>query len=307
MLQGKVIKSTGSWYTVLTDEGEKIDCRIKGIFRTKEIKSTNPIAVGDFVEIEPEPALQTGLIVKLHDRKNYIIRKSSNLSKQTQIIAANIDQAILVITLTSPRTSFGFIDRFLVTAEAYHIPAILVFNKIDLYEPDELDYLEEIQKMYKKIGYESLQVSALNNRNIHLISEKINHKTTLIFGHSGVGKSTLINLLIPSLDLKTSKISDYSNKGTHTTTFAEMHELPEGGYIIDTPGIKEFGIVELNAEEISHYFPEMKERLHLCKFHNCKHINEPNCGIKKAVDDGEIALTRYDSYISILLHEDNRK
>lgn len=306
-LEAKVIKSTGSWYTVLTEAGEKIDCRIKGIFRTKDIKTTNPVAVGDRVVIELEPDQATGIIVELLERENYIIRKSANLSKQSQIIAANIDQAILVVTLASPRTSFGFIDRFLVTAEAYHIKALLIFNKIDIYEEEDLEFLQEVQQMYKDIGYDSLQISGLKQQNIDALQAMLIDKTSLISGHSGVGKSTLINRLIPDLELKTSAISDFSSKGVHTTTFAEMFELPQGGFIIDTPGIKELGIVDLKPEEISHYFPEMKKRLQNCKFNNCIHINEPGCAIKKAVDDSEISLTRYESYLSILMNEDNRK
>jgi ribosome biogenesis GTPase / thiamine phosphate phosphatase len=306
-MKATVLKSTGSWYTVLTESGEKIDCRIKGIFRTKDIKSTNPVAVGDHVLIELEPDQDTGLITELLERENHIIRKSANLSKQTQIIAANIDQALLVVTLANPRTSFGFIDRFLVTAEAYHIPALLIFNKIDIYEEEDIEFLGEVQQMYKDIGYESLQISGLKSRNIDALKSVLKGKTSLISGHSGVGKSTLINKLIPELDLKTSEISGFSNKGVHTTTFAEMFPLAEGGYIIDTPGIKEFGLVDLKPEEISHYFPEMKERLQNCRFNNCMHVNEPGCAIKKAVDDSEISLTRYESYLSILINEDNRK
>jgi ribosome biogenesis GTPase len=306
-LKGKVIKSTGSWYTVLTDEGKKVECRIKGKFRIKDLKTTNPIAVGDRVGIEMEPEQQTGVINHLEERHNYIIRKSINLSRQTQIIAANMDQAMLVVTLAKPRTSFGFIDRFLVTAEAYHIPSILVFNKIDLYDEEDLDFLGQVQELYERIGYRCIRVSALKKLHLDQAEALLHNKTTLISGHSGVGKSTLINTLLPGLELKTSDISDSSSKGVHTTTFAEMYDLPGGGSIIDTPGIRELGVVDLAEEEIAHYFPEMRSRMQDCRFNNCKHLNEPGCAIKKALDNGEIAIPRYESYVSILLNEDNRK
>ncbi len=307
-MNGIVTKSTGSWYLVKTEDHRIWQCRIKGKFRIQGIKSTNPIAVGDKVEIEVEDEQNSlGLIHKLFDRENYIVRKSINLSKQTHIIAANIDQALLVVTLANPRTSFGFIDRFLVTCEAYHIPTKLIFNKIDIYEVEDMEYLDEVCAMYESIGYPCLQTSTLKNIGIENVRNLVKDKTSLISGHSGVGKSSLINLLVPDLNLKTTEISDYSSKGVHTTTFAEMHDLPEGGEIIDTPGIRELGIVEIEEEELSHYFPEMRAELHNCKFNNCKHLNEPGCAIKKAVDESRISLIRYESYLSILANEDNRK
>jgi ribosome biogenesis GTPase len=307
-MKGVVTKSTGSWYHVRAEDGRVWQCRIKGKFRIQGIKSTNPIAVGDFVDIDVEDeAANEALIYNLYDRENYIVRKSINLSKQTHIIAANLDQAILIATLINPRTSFGFIDRFLVTAEAYHIPAIIVFNKIDIYEQDDMDYLLEIKKMYEDVGYKVLLCSTFTKQGLDEVQSLIKNKTTLISGHSGVGKSSLINLLLPDVHLKTSEISDYSSKGVHTTTFAEMYELPNGGSIIDTPGIRELGVVDIEDEQLSHYFPEMRNELKNCKFHNCIHVNEPGCAIKKAVDENRISLIRYESYLSILAKEDNRK
>jgi ribosome biogenesis GTPase len=309
-MKGIVIKSTGSWYSVLTTEGDVWECRIKGRFRIKDIKSTNPLAVGDRVEFESEMLEDKpfqGLITDLFERDNYIIRRAINLSKQTQIIAANIDLALLIVTFAKPRTSFGFIDRFLVSAEAYHIPTHLVFNKIDIYEPDDLAYIDEIKEMYNRIGYPVHIISAKNNFGIEDLMKHIQHKTTLISGHSGVGKSTLVNLLVPGLKLKTTAVSEASDKGVHTTTFAEMHSLKDGGFIIDTPGIRELGVVDIPDDELSHYFPEMKSRISNCKFNNCSHTNEPGCAIKKAVDNAEISILRYESYLSILAAEDNRK
>ncbi len=307
-MKGVVTKSTGSWYHVRTEDGKVWQCRIKGKFRIQGIKSTNPVAVGDYVDIEIEDeSISQAVIYNLYDRENYIVRKSINLSKQTHIIAANLDQAILVATLTNPRTSFGFIDRFLVTAEAYHIPTIIVFNKIDLLEQEDLDYLLEIKKMYENIGYKVMLCSTITLEGIDEIRGTVKDKNTLISGHSGVGKSSLINLLLPNANLRTSEISDYSSKGVHTTTFAEMFDLLDGGTIIDTPGIRELGVFDLQDELISHYFPEMREELKNCKFNNCMHLNEPGCAIKKAVDECRISLIRYESYLSILAKEDNRK
>lgn len=306
-MKGIVIKSTGSWYSVLCNEHEVWECRITGKFRIQGIKSTNPVAVGDKVEIDVEDeSIKQGIIIKLYDRENYIIRKSINLSKQTQIIAANIDQAFLVVTFAKPRTSFGFIDRFLVTSEAYHIPTTLIFNKTDIYDEEDLIYVEEVKKMYETIGYEVLLVSALKGSGIDELKQRCKDKTTLFSGHSGVGKSTLVNNIIPGIRLKTSAVSDASSKGVHTTTFAEMHLIPGGGFIIDSPGIRELGIVELQKKEISHYFPEMRALLMDCKFNNCSHTNEPGCAIKAAVDHNVISLIRYESYLSILANEDNR-
>jgi len=306
-MKGIVTKSTGSWYTVVTEDEQQWECRIIGKFRIQGIKSTNPVAVGDKVEIEVEDAdRKQALLTKLYDRDNYIIRKSINLSKQTQILAANIDQAFLVVTFAKPRTSFGFIDRFLVSAEAYHIPTILIFNKIDIYDNEDLEYFGEVKAMYESIGYPVLYISALKGEGIEELRNLCKGKTSLFSGHSGVGKSTLVNKLIPGIDLRTSEISDASSKGVHTTTFAEMHKIPEGGYIIDSPGIRELGIVDLSNDEISHYFPEMRALLNQCKFNNCTHTNEPGCAIKQGVDENKISLIRYESYLSILAGEDNR-
>ncbi|GGC68065.1 putative ribosome biogenesis GTPase RsgA [Pedobacter quisquiliarum] len=298
-MQGLVIKSTGSWYQVHAEDGEIYDCRIKGKFRIKGIQTTNPLAVGDQVDFELEPNSGNGVIDKLHERKNYIIRKSINLSKQAQIIAANMDQAFLVVTLASPRTSMGFIDRFLATAEAYGIPAVLIFNKLDLFNDAGLEILEDYKAIYENIGYPCYTVSALEGTNIHIIEDLLKDKTTLFSGHSGVGKSSLINALMPDLDIKTGEVSEASDKGQHTTTFAEMHELPFGGYLIDTPGIRELGIFDIRPEELGHYFVEMRALLNQCKFHNCRHVNEPGCAVIKAVEEGEIELSRYESYLSI--------
>ncbi len=298
-MQGLVIKSTGSWYQVRAEDGEIYDCRIKGKFRIKGIQTTNPIAVGDLVNFELEPNSGNGVIDKLQERKNYIIRKSINLSKQAQIIAANMDQAFLVVTLASPRTSLGFIDRFLATAEAYSIPAVLIFNKLDLFNETGLEFLDEYKSIYEKIGYPCYTVSALEGTNIHVIESLLKDKTTLFSGHSGVGKSSLINALMPELDIKTGEVSEASDKGQHTTTFAEMHELPFGGFLIDTPGIRELGIFDIRPEELAHYFVEMRALLNQCKFHNCRHVNEPGCAVIRAVEAGDIDLSRYESYLSI--------
>lgn len=305
-MRGLVTKSTGSWYQVLDDDGKRYECRIKGIFRTQGIKTTNPIAVGDRVEFEIEQGQQSAVITKLEPRKNYIIRRSVNLSKQTQIIGANLDLALLVVTLASPPTSTGFIDRFLVTAEAYGIPAALVFNKLDLFSEEGLEILAEYIAIYENLGYPCFTVSALERENIETLNEVLKDKITLISGHSGVGKSTLINAIIPGSDLKTGNISDWSDKGKHTTTFAEMIDLPFGGKLIDTPGIRELGIVDIEPQELSHYFPEMRNLLNQCKFHNCRHINEPGCAVLDALENGEIEPSRYDSYLSIYNNENNR-
>lgn len=305
-MQGLVIKSTGSWYQVLADDGEIYDCRIKGKFRIKGIQTTNPIAVGDKVGFDLEPNAKTGVIDKLQDRKNYIIRKSINLSKQAQIIAANLDQAFLIVTLASPRTSLGFIDRFLVTSEAYDIPTSLIFNKLDLFSEKGLEFLADYKAIYEKIGYKCYEVSALKGTNLPQIIALLKDKTTLVSGHSGVGKSSLINAILPDFEIKTGEVSVWSDKGQHTTTFAEMHTLPLGGYLIDTPGIRELGIVDIEKEELSHFFVEMRERLNQCRFNNCRHINEPGCAVIKAVEEGEIAISRYESYLSIYHGNDTR-
>jgi len=305
-MQGLVTKSTGSWYRVQTADDKEYECRIKGKFRIKGIVTTNPIAVGDEVDFELEPELGTGVITELHPRKNYIIRKSINLSKQAQVIAANLDQAILVVTLASPRTSLGFIDRFLVTAEAYDIPAILIFNKVDLFSDEGLEILADFKSIYENVGYPCYEVSALTGENTDIIKNLLKDKITLFSGHSGVGKSTLINKLLPDLDLRTGEVSEWSDKGMHTTTFAEMFQLPQGGFIIDTPGIRELGVIDIEKAELSHFFPEMRALLNQCRFNNCNHINEPGCAVIKAVENGEIELSRYESYLSIYHGNDTR-
>lgn len=305
-MQGLITKSTGSWYQVQTPEGERYNCRIKGIFRTKGIRTTNPIAVGDVVDFEPEPEQETGVISNLHPRKNYIIRKSVNLSKQGHILAANLDQALLIVTLASPRTSLGFIDRFLVTAEAYDIPAMLVFNKLDLFSGEGLEILAEYKAIYERIGYPCLEVSAIKGTNINQVQDILKDKVTLLSGHSGVGKSSLINALLPDLALRTNQLSDWSDKGMHTTTFAEMFELPQGGFIIDTPGIRELGIIDIEQHELGRFFPEMRSRMQDCRFNNCRHINEPGCAVLEALEEGEIELSRYESYLSIYNGNDTR-
>ncbi|MVZ63557.1 ribosome small subunit-dependent GTPase A [Sphingobacterium humi] len=305
-MRGLVTKSTGSWYQVVDEQGNRYECRIKGKFRTHGIKSTNPVAVGDWVDFELEPGQQNGLITELEPRKNYIIRKSVNLSKQTQIIGANLDQALLVVTLASPPTSTGFIDRFLVTAEAYSIPAVLIFNKLDLFSEEGLEVLAEYMAIYENLGYPCYAVSALEGDHIEELRDLLTDKISLVSGHSGVGKSTLVNAIVPGMALKTGEISDWSDKGKHTTTFAEMIDLPFGGKLIDTPGIRELGIVDIEKQELSHFFPEMRALLNQCKFHNCRHINEPGCAVLTAVEEGEIEPSRYESYISIYNNENNR-
>jgi len=305
-MQGLVTKSTGSWYQVQTPDGQRYDCRIKGKFRIKGLTTTNPVAVGDKVDFELEPEQQQGVINKLYERKNYIIRKSINLSKQAQIIAANLDQAFLVVTLASPRTSLGFIDRFLVTAEAYDIPASLIFNKLDMFSDEGLEILAEYKSIYENLGYPCYEVSALKGTNIPQLITLLKNKITLFSGHSGVGKSSLMNAILPDLDIRTMEVSEWSDRGMHTTTFAEMYDLPGGGSIIDTPGIRELGVIDIEQQELSHFFPEMRDRMHSCRFHNCRHINEPGCAVLEALEDGEIEPSRYESYLSIYNGNDTR-
>lgn len=305
-MKGLVTKSTGSWYQVVGEDGISYDCRIKGKFRTKGIKTTNPIAVGDRVIFELEDQVQTGVITELEPRRNYIIRRSVNLSKQTQILGANLDQALLVVTLASPPTSFGFIDRFLVTAEAYGIPAVLIFNKLDLFSEEGKEILSEYKAIYEGIGYPCYEVSALEGTNVSILEDVLRDKVSLVSGHSGVGKSTLINRIVPGMQLRTGQISEWSDKGKHTTTFAEMIDLPFGGKLIDTPGIRELGIVDIEKGELSHFFPEMRSYLNRCRFNNCRHINEPGCVVMEAVEKGDIEPSRYESYLSIYNNEDNR-
>jgi ribosome small subunit-dependent GTPase A len=303
--KGLVLKSTGSWYSVKTTEGTFINCKVKGKLRIQDIKTTNPVAVGDWVNIE-EVDLQTGVITEIIKRKNYIIRKASNLSKESHIIAANIDQAILVVTLAFPETSLEFIDRFLASSEAYRIPVTLIINKTDLYEETLKNLIKEIHDIYEPIGYKVIETSATKNKNIDILHAELIHKTTVLSGNSGVGKSSLINCIYPDLNLKVGSISDYHMKGKHTTTFAEMFELPDGGYIIDTPGIKGFGMVYMEKEEIYHFFPEIFKASSECQFHNCLHIGEPKCAVKGAVERGIIAQSRYHSYLSILNDENSK-
>lgn len=306
-VKGIIVRSTGSWYNVLTENGATVDCRLKGIFRTKGIRTTNPLAVGDQVEVVLSEKGDENVIVNILPRHNYMIRKATRLSKASHIIAANIDGAFLVVTLAAPRTSLGFIDRFLVTAEAYHVPVSLIFNKMDLMtEPEERARLEEIKNIYTFVGYPCFETSAATGSGVDEVKNALISKVSLFSGHSGVGKSALINAVEPQLQLKTGVISEYHQKGMHTTTFAEMLPLSAGGFIIDTPGIKEFGMVDLNKEEISHYFPEMAALIHNCAFHNCTHTHEPNCAVKKAVEEGKINENRYRNYLSILNDESFR-
>jgi ribosome biogenesis GTPase len=301
-LTGLVYKSTGSWYTVKSDQGDFMECRIKGKFRMKGIKSTNPIAVGDTVdyELDENSDAVTGTIHNIHDRKNYIVRKSVNLSKQTHIIASNIDVVFLLITINNPPTTTSFIDRFLVTAEAYGIETVLVFNKIDTFDEVTLDEQLYLQHIYQEIGYQCLRVSSTEMKGIEELKALMIGKVSMFSGHSGVGKSTLVNALEPNLQLKTKVISEQSMQGQHTTTFAEMYDLSFDARIIDTPGIKGFGIVDMEKEEISGYFPEFFKLKDQCKFNNCLHINEPGCAVKNAVAEGEIHEDRYISYYNIL-------
>lgn len=308
MIKARVYKSTGSWYQVKTESGERWNARIKGIFKIDGITSTNPIAVGDWVTMEVENDLEkTGTIVDITDRRNYISRQAPGKAFQHHIVASNLDQTLLMATLREPKTSQGFLDRFLVASEAYHVPAVLVFNKVDLYRKKELDLLAELTEMYETIGYRVLATSVVNNTGLEQLVELLKDKTTLISGHSGVGKSSLINYLFPELSLRTKEVSGWSGKGMHTTTFAEMFDLPFGGALIDTPGIREFGLVDLSKQELSHYFPEMRKALPLCQFNNCLHYNEPECGVKEAVAEGYIHENRYISYLNMLESLEEKK
>ncbi len=305
MQTGRVIKSTGKWYNVLLEDGNTVSCLIRGKIRLDGAKTTNPIAVGDEVELELLEKEEGGVIHSIHQRKNYLVRKSVNLSKRSHILAANIDRAYLIVTLVAPVTHLAFIDRFLVAAESFRIPVTLLFNKMDIYIEEHLPLVDEIAAIYQNIGYPCYKISALNKENIAFLREEISGNQVMISGHSGTGKSTLINALDPNLTIKTSEISTHHLQGQHTTTFAEMHPLKSGGFIIDTPGIKAFGIVDLDKEVISHYFPEMRERLNQCRFHNCLHINEPSCAVKDAVEKGDIAASRYTTYLDLM--EDDEK
>ncbi|MGZ8541035.1 MAG: ribosome small subunit-dependent GTPase A, partial [Chitinophagaceae bacterium] len=300
-MKATIYKSTGSWYTVKDDAGQWHNARMKGVFKIDNITSTNPVAVGDEVEVEIEDeAEKTGMITEIHPRNNYINRQSPRQKHQHHIVASNLDQSLLVATLKEPRTSQGFIDRFLVASEMFHVKALIVFNKSDLFKKKDLEKFEQMKGMYEAAGYKVFLTSTKENTDIEELKKELKDKTTLISGHSGVGKSSLLNVIFPDMNLKTQGISGWSGKGQHTTTFAEMYDLSFGGRIIDTPGMREFGLVDISKQEVSHYFPEMRERLNDCQFNNCLHVNEPGCAIKDAVASGEISEDRYVSYVNIM-------
>ena len=305
-MKGFVIKNTGSWYSVKTDTGKVVECKIKGNFRLKGIRSTNPVAVGDHVEIALNQE-GTAFITLIDERRNYIIRKSQNLSKQSHIIAANVDQAFLIVTVNYPQTSTTFIDRFLASAEAYSVPVVLVFNKCDILSDDELHYQQSMVHLYETIGYECREISAATGEGVEGLHKLLKGKITLLSGNSGVGKSTLINQILPEANLRTAEISDAHNTGMHTTTFSEMLELPEGGYIIDTPGIKGFGTFDMEPEELTSYFREIFHFSKDCKFSNCTHTHEPGCAVLKALEEHYIAQSRYQSYLGMLEDKDENK
>jgi len=302
-----VYKSTGSWYVVKNEEGEEFNARIKGKFKIDDITSTNPVAVGDIVDINKEDGEESIVITGIHDRKNYIIRQSPHNKNLQHIIASNLDQSILFATLKDPKTSTGFIDRFLVAAEAYHIPAIIVFNKSDLYGKKESENFERLKALYEEIGYPVYLISVSGNINLEPVRDLLKNKTTLLSGHSGVGKSSFINSILPDNLLKTQEVSGWSGKGLHTTTFAEMFDLPFGGKIIDTPGMREFAMMDIEPELLSHYFPEMRGLLNNCRFNNCVHIEEPGCAVKKAVEENKISYERYANYLNIFDSLKNEK
>ncbi|MBO3698291.1 ribosome small subunit-dependent GTPase A [Roseivirga sp. E12] len=307
-MKGQVIKSTGSWYEVKIETGKVFRSRLRGKFKMDGIKINNPVSVGDWVEIEEEEkGDKSAVITKLHPKTNYIIRKSTRKTGFSHILASNVDQALLLATVTFPKTSLGFIDRFLVSAESFRIPALVVFNKKDLLNEDGIAFCNELIEMYEGLGYKGSLISVLDEEGIEELKGLLKDKTTLIAGHSGVGKSTLLNILVPGQVQKTGEVSTYANKGTHTTTFAEMFEMDSSSKIIDTPGIKELGLVDMEASEISHYFPEMRAYLGECKFNNCLHTNEPGCQVLEAFEEGKIEASRYHSYLSILEDYDNRR
>ena len=306
-MRGLVIRTTGSWYTVKTDDGQLFDCKVKGTFRLKGIRSTNPVAVGDVVSFTPSADGQTALIEDIEDRRNYIIRKASNLSKQSHIIAANVDMAALVVTIAHPETSTTFIDRFLASAEAYRVPVLILFNKTDLYDEEEMRKLDDAISLYRNIGYTCLACSAEEGNGIDELQAELMNKTTLLSGNSGVGKSTLLNLLVPDAEAKTAEISAAHDAGMHTTTFSQMFFLPQGGALIDTPGIKGFGTFEMEREEVSHYFREIFKTSAGCRFGNFTHTHEPGCAVLQAVAEGRIAESRFNSYLSMLEDKDENK
>jgi len=305
-LKALVVKNTGSWYQLKTEDDRLIEAKLKGNFRLKDIKSTNPVAVGDSVLIEENPGA-VAFIYEIEDRKNYMVRRASNLSKQSHVIAANLDQVFLIATVNYPVTTPTFIDRFLATTEAYRIPAVIFFNKTDRYSEEDKEYADALIHLYQNIGYPCYLISALEDKDLFFMQNLLKDKITLFSGHSGVGKSTIINRLIPDAQQKTQEISEYHNKGMHTTTFSEMIELPEGGYIIDTPGIKGFGVFDMDGAEISHYFPEIFQFSHECKFNNCSHRHEPGCAVLEAVKSHYISESRYRSYLSMLDDESEGK
>lgn len=306
-MKALIYKSTGSWYFAKNEEGRQFNARIKGLLKISGLTSTNPIAVGDIVKMELENELEsTATITTIYDRKNYIARVSPHNKNQHHIVASNLDQSLLFATIKDPKTSQGFIDRFLVSCESYHLPAIIAFNKADVYGKKELEKFYELKNIYEHAGYQVLLTSIVNNEGIDKVKDLLLNKITLLSGHSGVGKSSLINAIFPELNLRTKEVSDWSGKGMHTTTFAEMFDLPSGGKVIDTPGLREFGLVDIEKHELSHYFPEMRKRLNDCQFNNCMHINEPGCAIKDALNKGEIDVDRYASYLTILDTMENK-
>lgn len=299
-MKAVVYKSTGSWYSVKTEDGTPYNARIKGAFKIEGIKSTNPVAVGDLVDIEDGDLENNVMITNIYDRHNYITRVSPHNKNQHHIIASNLDQCVLVATLREPKTSMGFVDRFLITAEAYHIPAIIVFNKADVYRKKEMEIFEHLKDVYERVGYKVVLTSTVTGQGVDEIKDLLKEQVTLISGHSGVGKSSFINIIFPEKNLKTKEVSGWSGKGMHTTTFAEMFDLPFGGKIIDTPGIRELGLVDIPKQELSHYFPEMRDILQECQFNNCLHVEEPGCAVKAAVEAGKVSADRYVSYLNIL-------
>ncbi len=307
-MNGYVYKSTGSWYLVKNEQGEEFKARIKGKFKIDDITSTNPLAVGDEVEFEKEDTEEGSVVInEIHQRKNYITRQSPHNKHQHHIIAANLDQSLLFATLKDPKTSRGFIDRFLVASEAYHVPAIIVFNKSDLYKKKELEKFDQLKYEYEEVGYIVLAMSLSERMGIDKVTDLLRNKITLLSGHSGVGKSSFVNIIFPDIALKTQDVSGWSGKGLHTTTFAEMYDFPGGGKIIDTPGLREFALMDFEKEELSHYFPEMKSLMNECRFNNCVHIEEPGCAVKKAVEEGRISAERYVSYLAILESIETKK